>query len=124
MKSDTQAELNMLLKIRWLIEPEIRMREEILGVSPSGPGQSGQAPEPASRLGHSETVPNATALEMLAGRIDELEGGLRAAHEALLSIPLEVIEKHLDAAFDAVDDALGEERRETPVSIPLRGRIA
>jgi hypothetical protein len=59
VKQDIQAELNMLLRIRHFIEPEIRVREEILGVSPSGPGQSGQAPEPASRLGHSETVPNA-----------------------------------------------------------------
>lgn len=36
------------------------------GVTPTGPGQSGQAPEHASRLGHAATVPNADLLSLSA----------------------------------------------------------
>jgi hypothetical protein len=109
MTQDIQAELRMIREIQSWLRNEERFREEILGVSPSGPGQSGQAPEPASRLGHSETVPNA------------LRNDLRwlADNAGFLTVRKndgEIIDVALVATLALINMF--------PVNVPLRGRIA
>jgi hypothetical protein len=71
MKQDIQAELNVFLRIRHFIEPEIRIREEILGVSPSGPGLRPDGLSQSALSQAEPLVPNAerrfaTAQEALA----------------------------------------------------------
>jgi hypothetical protein len=59
VKQDIQAELNMLLKVRHFIEPEIRLREELLGVAPAEPGCCRCAVEPVSAVSSIASIPNA-----------------------------------------------------------------
>jgi hypothetical protein len=82
MTQDIQAELRMIREMLSWLRNEERFREEILGVPAAPSGQSGQAPEPASRLGHSETVPNA-ALALTVQISPDIDAN--AAGELLLS---------------------------------------
>jgi hypothetical protein len=57
VKSDTQAELNMLLKMLHWLEPEIRVRQEILGASADADLATRASPQAPSGLGHTVSVP-------------------------------------------------------------------
>jgi hypothetical protein len=102
MTQDIQAELRMIREMLSWLRNEERFREEILGVPAAPSGQSGQAPEPASRLGHSETVPSAA--DAVRGFIARNTGWYMSNDQVATIIVLA--------------------RDQRPVSIPLRGRIA
>jgi hypothetical protein len=112
---DIQAELRMIREMLSWLRNEERFREEILGVSPSGPGQSGQAPEPASRLGHSETVPNAFAVERAA----QASGNYSDEEWWTLTNSADELDKCTVTSARAIARSIL-----TQISIPLRGRIA
>lgn len=89
-----------------------------IGRSPSGPGHSALQPKPASRLGHSASVPNAAELaarcEAAEGPDRELDALIHCVHEGLEFVLIGTGKEAYGSICDPSDSGFGSPNTTTP----------